>query len=161
MWSVFLSGSKLKSAISLLVGLVLKRILLLSFLNFSFGPPCRWLIWSAQAITSQWKTTKWSSCTHLQSWTTNQSGCSTTSLSSPPRTTSAHAQTSSQSGTCTDNKISLKAVILTCVALAEWRGHPCSPVSVTGWWRLHLSTTKWVTSHNVKLSDSWSESLPN
>lgn len=53
MWSVFLSGSKLKSAISLLVGLVLKRILLLSFLNYSFGPPCRWLIWSAQAITSQ------------------------------------------------------------------------------------------------------------
>lgn len=36
MWSVFLSGSKLKSAISLLVGLVLKRIILLSFFKLFF-----------------------------------------------------------------------------------------------------------------------------
>lgn len=67
----------------------------------------RWLIWNARAITSQSKTTKWSSCTHPRSWTTSPSGCSTTNLSSPPKTTSALAQTSNQSGTCAESQTSL------------------------------------------------------
>ncbi|XP_077427654.1 ATP-dependent RNA helicase DHX15-like [Vanacampus margaritifer] len=42
-----------------------------------------WLIWSEPVITSQSKTTKWSSCTHPQCRTTSPNGCSTTNLSSP------------------------------------------------------------------------------
>lgn len=71
-------------------------------------PSSRWLIWSAQAITSQWKTTRWSSSIHPQSWTTSLNGCSTTSLFSPPRITSELAQISNQSGMCTDVWISHK-----------------------------------------------------
>ena len=127
----------------------------------------RWHIWSARVITSQSKTTKWCNCTHLQSWTTSPSGCSTTNLSSPPKTTSALAQTSNQSGTLWKwiNASSWRWMMkyqwglivndsLTCVF------HPVIS-SVTGWWRLRPSTMKWVTSRNVKLKDSWSESLPN
>lgn len=59
----------------------------------------RWLIWSARAIISQSRTTRWSSYTRLPSWTTSQSGCSTMSLSSPPRTTFAPARISNRNGT--------------------------------------------------------------
>lgn len=42
-----------------------------------------------------------------------------------------------------------------------WPIYSHIPSSVTGLWRLLHSTMIWVTSHNVKLKDSWSESLPN
>lgn len=58
----------------------------------------RSLTWSAQAITWRWRTTKSYSCTPPPCWTTNPSGCSTTSSCSPLRTTSARARTSSRSG---------------------------------------------------------------
>lgn len=61
-------------------------------------PPPRWPTWNVLVITSQSKTTKWSNCTHLRFWTTNLSGFFTTNLCSPPKTTSALAQTSNQSG---------------------------------------------------------------
>lgn len=60
----------------------------------------RWPTWNVLAITSQSKTTKWSNCTRLRFWTTNPSGSCTTNLCSPPKTTSALAQTSNQSGKC-------------------------------------------------------------
>lgn len=61
-------------------------------------PPPRWPTWNVLVITSQSKTTKWSNCTRLRFWTTNPSGFFTTNLCSPPKTTSALAQTSNQSG---------------------------------------------------------------
>lgn len=71
-----------------------------TFVCCLFVKPPRWPIWNVQVITSQSKTTKWSNCTHLQFWTTSQSGFFTTNLCSPPKTTSALAQTSNQSGMC-------------------------------------------------------------